>query len=76
MHIYCSNFVDLCLYLDWKGNRQNNDMTKTNNSTFQLPEVSPPCHVLYFFQSFLARLSCTLTSATLLRIFPKEGKLI
>lgn len=28
MHTYCSDFVDACLYLDWKGNQQNSENDK------------------------------------------------
>lgn len=40
MHTCCSDFVDACLYLG-KGINKTVKMTKTNNATFQLPEVSP-----------------------------------
>lgn len=28
MHTYCLDFVDACLYLDWKGNQQNSENDK------------------------------------------------
>lgn len=28
MHTCCSDFVDACIYLDWKGNQQNSENDK------------------------------------------------